>query len=354
LSEDLIKTIYRLLVVALLLIAGFTVEVSAIQMNDYMPLTKAELGKPVPVKFIGVYDHKNSVRQLPIGASGADVDTQAEEEDGIIILSGKDKTGKKWTVNYGSKAGYGGNMFTADLDKNGFRDFIMIFPTGGNGLAPSSHVLTLLFDAQGRPVPFEAEGYYDTEKKSLPELVDMNGNGKAELVFMNFDNGYWITNIYEASDGRWQRLKGQVGKRSFPMFTRFTTRPNHTAVTPAIGRNPAAPDLSNKKPVATGRMVTFKAAKEGTETEASSSDGIFFIVVDANGKQISWVSDEWYGSTTLVIDDVEGRKVIGLWANADVVKQMLQEIIKQKFTVTLYGQRFADKTSPELIWASTR
>jgi hypothetical protein len=342
----------RMLVVTILLCLGFTVEVSAFQMNDYLPLTKAELGKPVPIKFIGVYDHKNSVRQISIGANGADVDTQAEEEDGVIILSGKDKAGKKWTVNYGSKAGYGGNMFTADLDKNGFRDFIMIFPTGGNGLAPSAHVLTLLFDAQGRPVPFEAEGYYDTEKKSLPELVDMNGNGKAELVFMNFDDGYWVTNIYEASDGRWQRLKGQVGKRSFPLYTRFTNRPNHKAVSPAKGRNPVAPDLSNKKPLVTGWMVTFKAAKEGTDTGESSSDGIFFVIVDMKDKQTSWVADEWYGSTTLVIDTEEGRNVIGLWANADAVKQMLQEIIQQKFTVTLYGQRFADKVSPELIWAS--
>lgn len=343
----------RLLIVTILLCLGFTVEVSAFQMEDYMPLTKAELGKSVPIKFIGVYDHKNSVKHLPIGANGADIDTQAEEEDGLIILSGKDKAGKTWTVNYGSKAGYGGNLFTADLDKNGLQDFIMIFPTGGNGLAPSSHVLTLLFDAQGRPVPFEAEGYYDTEKRALPELVDMNGNGKAELIFMNFDNGYWITNIYEASDGRWQRIKGQVGKRAFPLYTRFTQRPNHNAVVPAKGRNPVAPDLSNKKPVTTGRLVTFKTAKEGTETDSTSSDGLFFVVVDANGKQISWVADEWYGSTTLVLDSENGRKVIGLWANPDVVKQMLQEIIKEKFTVTLYGQRFADKTSPELIWAST-
>jgi hypothetical protein len=342
----------RLLAVAILLACGFTVDVSALQMNDYIPLTKAELGKPFALQFIGVYDHKNSVTKIAIGPSGAEVDTQEEEDNGAIVLSGKDKQGKNWTVNFGSKAGFGGNLFTADLDKNGFRDFLMIFPTAGNGLAPSAHVLTLLFDAQGRPIPFEAEGYYDTEKKSLPELVDMNGNGRAELVFMNYDDGYWITNLYEASNGCWQRLKGQVGRRSFPLYTRFTHRPNHKAVTPAKGRKPFAPDLSNQKPLVSGRMVAFKWAKEGNETAQASTDGMFFVVVNLRGESLSWVSDDWHGSAVLIVDKEEGRQVISLWSNADAVKKIFDDIIKQNYRVSLYGRRFADKLSPEIIWAT--
>lgn len=346
------KRVCRLLIVGFLLAVGFTVEVSALQMNDYIPLSKADLGKPFALQYLGVYDHKNSVSKFPIGASGAEVSAQEEEENSAFVLSGLDKTGKGWTVNFGSKAGFGGNLFTADLDKNGLRDLLMIFPTAGNGLAPSSHVLTLLFDAQGRPVPFEAEGYYDTEKKILPELVDMNGNGRAELVFMNFDDGYWITNVYEADNGRWQRIKGPFGKRSFPLYTRFTQRPNHKAVTPAKGRKPFAPDLSNRMPVARGRMVAFKWAKEGTDAATATPDGMFFVVVDDRGMQISWVTDDWHGSSVLIIDQQQGRSVFSLWSNADAVKKLVGEIIEQKFSVALYGRRSADKFSPEIIWAT--
>jgi hypothetical protein len=344
----------RLFAIVILLAFGFTVDVSAFQMNDYIPLTRAELGKPFGLQFIGVYDHKNQVTKIAIGASGAEVNTREEEENGAIVLSGKDKAGKGWSVNFGSKAGFGGNLFTADLDKNGIRDFLMIVPTAGNGLAPSAHVLTLLFDSEGRPIPFEAEGYYDTEKKSLSELVDMNGNGKAELVFMNYDDGYRITNLYEASNGTWQRIKGQVGKRSFPLYTRFTQRPNHKAVTPAKGRKPFAPDLSNRRPVAKGRIVAFKWAKEGNETAQASTDGMFFVFIDSQGRQISWVTNDWHGSSTLVIDTNEGRQVFSLWSNAEVMKKTIEDIINRKFSVTLFGRRFADKVSPELIWAQNR
>lgn len=344
----------RLFAIVILLTIGFTVEVSAFQMNDYIPLTRAELGKPFGLRFIGVYDHKNRISKIAIGASGAEVDAREEEENGAIVLSGKDRAGKGWSVNFGSKAGFGGNLFTADLDKNGYRDLLMIFPTAGNGLAPSAHVLTLLFDSEGRPIPFEVEGYYDTEMKSLSELVDMNGNGKAELVFMNYDEGYWITHLYEANNGTWQRVKGPFGKRSFPLYTRFTHRPNHRAVAPAKGRKPFAPDLSNRKPVANGRIVAFKWAKDGNETAQASTDGMFLVLIDSRGRQISWVTDDWHGSSTLIMDTNEGRQVYSLWSNPEVMKKTFEEVINRKFTVTLFGRRFADKLSPELIWAQNR
>jgi hypothetical protein len=211
-----------------------------------------------------------------------------------------------------------------------------------------------MFDSTGRPIPFEAEGYYDSDKMNITELVDMNRDGKAELIFMNFDDGYWITNVYEASGGRWQRIKGQFGKRSFPLFTRFTHRPNHKAVMPAKGRRPLAPDLSNKIPVLTGRLVSFKWAKAGDEAEQNSPDGLFFVVVGSKGEQVSWVADQWYGSVALVVDSENERKVMTLWSNANAVKTLLEEIKKKEYEVTLYGKRFADKTSPELIWASNR
>ncbi len=340
---------------AFLVTVCVAIPAQAFQLESYTPLTKAELGKPFPLTHIADYQKARTIKQLPGGVSGIEVNPLEDEEGNSgPIFSGKDKHGKTWTVQLGEKMGLGGNIFTTDLDKNGIQDLLFIFPTGGNGLAPTSHILTLMFDLTGRPIPFEAEGYYDSDKLNIAELVDMNRDGKAELVFMNFDDGYWITNIYEASDGRWQRIKGQFGNRSFPLFTRFTNRPNHKTEVPAKGRRPFAPDLSNKIPVLTGRIVSFKWARAGDEAKQSSPVGLFFVMIDSNGEQISWVSDQWNGAVSLVVDNDDGRKVMALWSNANAVKTLLDEIKMKEYKVTLYGKRLIDKTSPELIWAASR
>lgn len=340
---------------AFLLVICFATATQALQSDSYRPLTKAELGEPFPLKYITDYEKARTIKQLPGGVSGIEVNHSEDEAENFgPIFSGKDKQGNPWSVQLGEKMGLGGNIFHADLDRNGIQDLLFIFPTGGNGLAPSSHILTLMFDSTGRPVPFEAEGYYDTEKMNIAELVDMNRDGRAELIFMNYDDGYWITNIYEAGGGRWQRVKGQFGRRSFPLFTRFTIRPNHKAVVPAKGRRPFAPDLSNKTPVLTGRIAAFKWMKDGSDAEQSSPVGLFFVLVDAKAKQVSWESDNWHGSAVLVVDRNEGRKVLALGSNANNVKALLEESKEKRFEVRLYGQRFANKVSPELIWASSR
>ena len=58
----------------------------------------------------------------------------------------------------------------------------------------------------GRPVPFEADGYFQEDGRGIYDLVDLDGDRRAELVYMNFDDGYWVTNLYEAEAGRWRRV----------------------------------------------------------------------------------------------------------------------------------------------------
>ncbi|MEW6127363.1 MAG: hypothetical protein AB1757_10010 [Acidobacteriota bacterium] len=342
------KTSLKLILIACSYVFYFVGNLFA-QHLDYLPLTKAERGKPFPIRYLATFDTSklNELpKQFPIGMNGAEFNFDTESELGIT-LSGKDKFGKPWVVYIGNKGGLGGDFFAADLDKNRIGDFIFLFYTGGNGLAPTAHIYTLLFDATGRPVPFEAEGYFDWEKKTLADLVDMNGDGKAELVFMNFDDGYWITNIYKASGARWQRVNGKFGKHSFPLYTRFTNRPNHAAVKPQPGRHPFAPDLANHTPFTTGRMTGFTWAKDASDEEEFSC-----TIQETSGKEITCTPDRWYGSAQLVMDSTEGRKILALWSDKETVKTWLEEIIKQRYTVSLFGKRFADNLSPELIWVS--
>ena len=67
------------------------------------------------------------------------------------------------------------------------------------------------------------DGYFETDARGLKDLLDLDGNGQAELLRQSFDDGYWITSLYEARDARWQIIRGRHASREYPLYTRFRT-----------------------------------------------------------------------------------------------------------------------------------
>ena len=130
---------------------------------------------------------------------------------------------------------------------------VMLFPV--STAAQYESQLAITFDQKGRPVTFEADGYFQEVDGTIFDLVDLDHDGRAELIYMNFDSGYWITNLYKVRNGRWQRIVGPHGKRIYPLYTRFTFRENHKSTVPKRGRHPFAPDLSNTSPRKFGRLL---------------------------------------------------------------------------------------------------
>ena len=53
--------------------------------------------------------------------------------------------------------------------------------------------IAITFDDNARRVTFEADGYFQETDEQIFDLVDLNQNGRAELIYMNFNRGYWIT-----------------------------------------------------------------------------------------------------------------------------------------------------------------
>jgi hypothetical protein len=322
--------------------------------QPYLPLTRQELHKRFAVKYVGTlsasrpgYFEQKEDKPLPprldIGISGASV--SATENEGLLI-SGQDKANRNWSVNLGEFAlSYACRFYIADLDRNGIRDVVLVFPTGGNGLAPSSHLFSLTFDARGRPVSFEADGYFQGSLEGIFDLVDLDRDGRAELIYMDFDDGYWITNLYQVRDARWQIIKGQHAGHKYPLFTRFTFTPNRRVVAPRRGRHPVAADLSNNAPVLQGRLISYQWAN------VSSSEDILLTVETREGKIVLSRPVSWYASFAVVLDNREGRRITSLAANEDAVKQALNEVIEKRYEVTLYGRRRTDISSPELLWA---
>jgi hypothetical protein len=239
-------------------------------------------------------------------------------------------------------------VFEADLDRDGVQDAVLLMPTCGNGLAPQSHIVTVTFDKTGRPVPFEAEGYFEESGGGIDSLVDLNRDGKADLIFMNFNDGYWITNIYMLENAFWNRVPGQLGSRTFPLYTRFTTRANKNAVTPPQSRHPAAPELSILKPVVTGKLTGWK----WIPADSTSYFNLQLSIADAVGKPSVCTTQYWYDTARLVIDGPEGRIIRRApGGERTALDALLQQIVSTKRTVRLYGRRSADHCSPELIWA---
>jgi len=212
-------------------------------------------------------------------------------------------------------------------------------------------VLTLMFDKAGRPVPSEMDGYFETDSHGLKDLIDLDGDGRAELIRQSFDDGYWITSLYEARDAHWHLIKGQHASRVFPLYTRFTNRANHVPVSPAVGRHPTEDDLSNDTAIYTGKLTAVHWAKTETsrDPELILSDGTVCTPI------------AWYSSMVVVVDGADGRTAATLGAPENAHK-LLDLIAKERFVVEIKGQRrdpgtgehVLEPTSciPETVWAS--
>lgn len=322
------------------------------QHQDYLPLTRAETSRRFPVKLVGETGGGRpgylgrgagggaAPASLSVGPSGA---TFEMDEEGGAVISGRDGGGAAWRVLLGNLSGHGARVYAADLDRDKVRDLVIVSPTGGNGLAPTSHLFALTFDERGRPVPFEADGYFREDARGLFDLLDTDGDGRAELLYMNFDDGYWVTTLYEAEAGRWRRVEGAHGRRTYPLYTRFTNRPNRRPTAPGAGRRPFTPDLSTSAPVLRGTLASYEWA------DVSQSENIK-LSVEAGGARVVCSPVSWFGSFGVVSDSAEGREVVTVHGNEGQAKALLEAASKARSEVTLYGRRSAGGCSPEWVW----
>ncbi|WP_020395480.1 hypothetical protein [Thiolinea disciformis] len=307
--------------------------------GDYLPLPATSLKKTFPIKYLGASTQQKPLTQVSFGLGTVSLSRPNELD---VVLKGKDKNNLPWSITLNERV-YA--FYRADLDRNWVADGLLVYETMGNGLAPSSHLITLLFDKAGRPTLVEFEGYFDFDKKHIKDLLDLNGDKKAELVFMSFGSGYWRTDIYQAKDSQWQKLNGQLGKTSFPLFTRFTSKPNKKAVKLPANKQSFSPDLSNVTPVATGKLSAYQWADIN-----QSEDPI--LKIKTQTKTLVCKPSAWNSSFSILIDTPKGRRIVSLTASATTVKKALDEIIKQGYTVRLFGKRDEKACTPELLWAS--
>ncbi len=321
----------------MLLVLWTTVEASA-YVKGYLPLSEKELSLRFPLHTVRrEFLPSSEPESTRIGSI-----RMRFLEPYKIQFTGTDLAGKIWTVT--AAQAMGGDLYSADLDHNGTTDVIYASFTGGNGLAPPMHLLTLMFDSIGRPVPSEMDGYFETDEHGLKDLLDLDGDGRAELLRQSFDDGYWITSLYEAQEARWHIVHGRHAGKQYPMYSRFTYRANRVSTTPAPGRHPVEDNLSNYFD-ASGPALRLENM-QWADVQQSGNPILHF----SDGRNCVEVG--WYGTAAVVIDTAEGRAAATLSASEEA-KQLLETIRRSRIPVRIAGSRRNRADSkPNPAWCS--
>ncbi|MDR0735269.1 MAG: hypothetical protein LBF51_00305 [Zoogloeaceae bacterium] len=253
-----------------------------------------------------------------------------------FFISGKDRAGKPWTVHMGQVYNVAGwaRIFTADLDGNGIGDIVVWMPNAGNGMAPTGIIHIVTFEKNGRPIIFGDAGFYGADEKGVEYLLDINRDGRAELLAMRFGYGYWISDLYQVKNARWRRVSGKFGRLRYPALTRFThRRPNRTVVRRIMPErkrdveNEMKNDMSNDKPLNNAQ----------------------YVLADGSGKRFKKLRGsailEVVETPFMIDDESEGRMI-----NADA---NFEQWFTERRVFLLYGldNRYRGLSNPHTIWA---
>ncbi|EKH9632361.1 hypothetical protein PAL15_001918 [Salmonella enterica] len=216
----------------------------------YLPMSDGEYAQKRALKPLLALPYSVSPDQTwhfrQVGVSGVTL-LPEPKKDNEWRISGKDSAGNSWVVPVGILINLAGNaqFYRADLDRNGIQDLVIWLGNPGLGLAPSAQYIIFTFLNNGRPCVFEPWGFYTASDTGVDDLLDLQGNGRTQLLDMQPDSGYWITNLYQVKDARWQRVHGWFGRLSYPALTRFNHYPGRKLIIkPIAGRNPQTDDLS--------------------------------------------------------------------------------------------------------------
>ena len=147
---------------------------------------------------------------------------------GKIRVEGRDHAGTPWSVEV--EIQYGGcSIWRADLDQDGHQDLIV---WTSNATSGGESTLTLvLVDAEGRPLPWHAVGHFDEGERWVANLVDLDKNGRAELLFLHVEGIYrgrarsMSLSLYDIRNAHLKRVDGRFGTEVFPVLTPRGTRP---------------------------------------------------------------------------------------------------------------------------------
>jgi hypothetical protein len=250
-----------------------------------------------------------------------------------LYAAGIDRGGKAWTF-----ASNPDNcvFWHADLDGDGVQDFVFL-NYQGLGLR---HMLVIMFDAEQRPIPWVMVGSFLFDQNGVPEFLDINRDGRAELAYASSTPVYGsstITELYEARAGQWQRIRGRVGSETFPIVTKYArkVRPTKVPDTPDYSNNFSGPASFTRVQWKSGRCAGVLSLPESSIADECHD----WLILDGNRACLA---------PSIVIFDNENGRLIG---NA----HLLLDAVAGKTVVRLAGRRSSPEAcAPFYMWVSPR
>ncbi len=306
----------------------------------WMPLTDRELSKRFPLAVIEDPFYCPAPEYPLVTRFAAGIRVRVGGPSGDLVFSGKDSSGNRWSVHVNPNMG--GTLYRADLDRDGQQDLIYAAATGGNGMAPPSTLFFLLRDREGRPVAIKMEGYFRFGRNGIVDLLDLDGDGRAEVIRQDYDDGYWVTSPYEFRASRARLVRGRHGGREFPLYTRFLEQGRRQADRPRPNRHPRETDLSNAVGAsAVVKLAAFRFDQKAYRYRISTVEGETFCI------------DRGSGTAMVTVDSRKERRSVVIRVE-DRAEDLLRRIVAGKFPVLLAGQRYERDIGEgcvESIWA---
>ena len=307
-----------------------------------------------------------------VGHLGTEFDSRKSANVGLarvfsdgngLRFEGRDHGRKPWRVWVENFGGLGfTDVWTADFDHNGQPDLLIapFFPKNGR-CVNSLDIVILLFDGDGRPVPWtiHTEMPHGSGHPYRPVFItDLNGDGNAEIVPVDCEyamgpgvgTDWTIIGVFEARDARLVPMRnvniGSYERALKKAYAPHGLEENWLPVQPIkwpdqmsgmdisaqlrlTAMLPAAEQYHGVRvpPIVNGRMVTDwkDPCKEIGHDRAVYSDG---------QTRRGWPS--------VIIDGPDGRDIYAFHP-----EQALRRIIKQKYPVKLLGS----DSEPAWVWA---
>ena len=108
--------------------------------------------------------------------------TMKAKADGTVTLSGRDKTGLPWTATYPAFPGAGCQLWQARLERRAEPALILVAFGGNTSGGWDTTLSVLLFDAQGRPFPWQAKGKFSVTDNGIDGVVQLGTAGTAAVL----------------------------------------------------------------------------------------------------------------------------------------------------------------------------
>lgn len=209
--------------------AAGSVSVSAFP-EKYSPSPISKLGVPANlVALEAEQDDLFKAGEISIRPEGTENPTFNSKPIYHILYKGK----VVYELNRDAEYPYLGDIWTADLDGNGLKDFVIYVSYMGNGIPPDNGVI-LFQTSPGvfRRLDFETYGFYPTD------FTDIDKDGKSELVLCSMYqdmakdgklHSFLVYTAYRIENYSLKRM--DFGQRGFPSFIWFTKKANSKETT---------------------------------------------------------------------------------------------------------------------------